>query len=256
MNTRSRTRALRQTRSNTRGMIEPAQSTPEQPVTPPPNPPSPPPTSPPRSYRPPTDPNVINLVTPIRDSVNLAFDDDELQIVSQNVRGARGSANLCTPGTADSSLGEGDVACVGAKKGVTVLADYPHMRFQCSVVPWDISNSRTMLLTCDNCFCYPCDEPASKCGMWIYHCFATDKDKHQIWKGVRQSNIKRRRAMEKNLRRKRGPPIVADPSAPLPLVQQPRRAPLTARAEYCVRPDTNRFGPTRATDRVNVYLMR
>ena len=73
-----------------------------------------------------------------------------------------------------------DVTFVG-RSGQFALCDFPHARENCAVHPFGTS-PRTF---CAQCFCYVCDQPASKCASWFEHCHATHTSTE--WRARRRS---------------------------------------------------------------------
>ncbi len=112
-------------------------------------------------------------------------DDDEVEFVSHVTKKSR-SANT-TPNANNAGKPEAlpennvpvisgdedaDLIVVSKKTGVRANVDYPHNRFSCGIYPWGTSDKRQY---CEKCYCYVCDDVASKCAQWNYHCSATDK---------------------------------------------------------------------------------
>jgi len=60
------------------------------------------------------------------------------------------------------------------------LMSYPHSRHSCAVHPFSIDGKgRSNYVFCPNCYCFVCDDLASKCSRWKGrdgHCNAHDKD--------------------------------------------------------------------------------
>ena len=119
-------------------------------------------------------------------------DDDEIQFVSHVTKKSRSTnpdvnTSTTTPPannpnkteftpvyTAPTAGADEDdeIIVVGKKTGVQANVDYPHNRFSCGVYPFGSFDKRTF---CDKCYCYVCDDVASKCTQWNYHCAAIDK---------------------------------------------------------------------------------
>ena len=59
--------------------------------------------------------------------------------------------------------------CAIGRSGVIALSDFPHARNNCAAYKWSEAPEKH----CPQCFCYVCDEPASKCKQWAAHCVAT-----------------------------------------------------------------------------------
>ncbi len=81
-----------------------------------------------------------------------------------------------------------EVEAVGVKVGVRPNIDYPHFRFDCGVHKLPLGAAAR--LHCDKCYCYVCDEPATKCEKWIYHSHANDK--MPKWRRLRTAHRNRR----------------------------------------------------------------
>lgn len=74
-----------------------------------------------------------------------------------------------------------------AKIGIKPLEDYPHFRFQCEVNKLSTANES---LYCERCFCFVCDEPATRCQKWATHCSAIDTLKKFV--NMREQTLRRR----------------------------------------------------------------
>ena len=71
--------------------------------------------------------------------------------------------------------------CTG-HKGAIALADFPHARENCVSKPFRFGAEQQH---CANCYCYVCDDLASKCPQWDSHCAATHTK--QVWQQARQA---------------------------------------------------------------------
>ena len=66
--------------------------------------------------------------------------------------------------------------------GAIALADFPHARENCVTKPFRFGAEQQH---CANCYCYVCDDLASKCPQWDSHCAATHTK--QVWQQARQA---------------------------------------------------------------------
>lgn len=73
-----------------------------------------------------------------------------------------------------------DDICIVGSTGPNALEDFPHSRESCV----KHSFSENPLLFCAQCYCFVCDQEASKCPCWNQHCHATYNQ--QSWRLMRQ----------------------------------------------------------------------
>ena len=66
--------------------------------------------------------------------------------------------------------------------GAIALADFPHARENCVSKPFRFGAEQQH---CANCYCYVCDDLASKCPQWDSHCAATHTK--PVWQQARQA---------------------------------------------------------------------
>lgn len=97
-------------------------------------------------------------------------DDDELEITLVTSSQSRKDTTATPPLTSSRT----DLECVGERRGILALRDYPHFRFQCGTHPFKKMRARMKETTCERCFCYICDVPATDCTKWSAHCKAVD----------------------------------------------------------------------------------
>lgn len=111
---------------------------------------------------------------------------DDIVIVSHVVRAAKRNGGACAEtgdGREEGGGAKDGVKVVGMTRGVKVLEDYPHFRFQCGVEPFDTTNLARVQRFCARCFCYVCDVPAANCKSWDVHKWAVDSK--VVWKDMR-----------------------------------------------------------------------
>ena len=80
--------------------------------------------------------------------------------------------------------GEGDELQFVGRTGANALMDFPHARENCVSHPFTRGKESSC---CANCFCFVCDDHASKCSKWSEHCVATHtlaqwRDARQAWR--------------------------------------------------------------------------
>lgn len=80
-----------------------------------------------------------------------------------------------------AALDDDDEVQFEGRTGDLALSDFPHGRENCLVHPWTPGHEQD---ACPNCFCYVCDDNASKCSEWSSHCKATHTSAH--WRAQRQ----------------------------------------------------------------------
>lgn len=126
-------------------------------------------------------------------------DDDDIQIMVVTHRRPR-QERTSAQQTANSS--PTDLECVGERRGIVALQDYPHFRFQCGIHPFKKVRARAKETHCERCFCYVCDVLASECTKWGTHCKATDTvTKHRRDREIRLDERKRREKSADSARR-------------------------------------------------------
>lgn len=80
--------------------------------------------------------------------------------------------------------GDDDLQAVGVIQTAPV---YPHSRAECRQHVFAAENSdkahEQNIKTCDKCYCFVCDDEASKCNAWESHCMASDK--RTAWRNLR-----------------------------------------------------------------------
>ncbi|PXF46014.1 hypothetical protein BWQ96_04189 [Gracilariopsis chorda] len=97
-------------------------------------------------------------------------DDDELEITLVTSSQTRKDTTATPPVTSSRT----DLECVGERRGILALRDYPHFRFQCGIHPFKKMRARMKETCCERCFCYICDVLATDCTKWSAHCKAVD----------------------------------------------------------------------------------
>lgn len=153
--------------------------------------------------------------SPLAKKVNNDDDDDEdeddIEVVSQtrgkkNDIAAKKETDATTrtvpaPSSTPISRSQGrrtggmeGVECVGERRGIQALADYPHFRFQCALEAFKRQRAQKKEQFCERCFCYVCDVPASKCTRWATHCKAVDTVSK--WRTERERRLEERRRRE------------------------------------------------------------
>jgi hypothetical protein len=75
--------------------------------------------------------------------------------------------------------------------GYNPLKDFPHARFHCVVIPFQLSDSNISYQSCPNCWCYACDVPVKSCTSWDTHCFAHSSDSK--WSKFRERTLSKRK---------------------------------------------------------------
>lgn len=105
-----------------------------------------------------------------------ASDDVEVVPVSAPVAVALQSSGL--------EDGDDDLQAVGVIQTAPV---YPHSRAECrqhafAAETTDKAHEQN-IKTCDKCYCFVCDDEASKCSSWESHCMASDK--RTAWRNLR-----------------------------------------------------------------------
>ena len=133
-----------------------------------------------------TNPGSTNLVTPT---------EDEVVIVSHKKRGAD---DLTTAVHPTQTKAEDEIECVGEQRGVDVLADYPHFRFQCAKLVWPsmVCRGTKRQRFCPRCFCYVCDIPAAECQKWSSHEHAHDGT--MAWRSKRIEKLEKRKRLARS----------------------------------------------------------
>lgn len=134
----------------------------------------------------------------------LSDDNEDILIVSHVVRGtqpsdlAKRTPSPPPPPAARKTHKKARVPeaveCVGERKGVQALVDYPHFRFQCVVEPFKNMRANRKLRYCERCFCYVCDVPAADCRFWTEHSKAVDSK--PVWRVEREQRLNSRRQRE------------------------------------------------------------
>lgn len=109
------------------------------------------------------------------------------------------------------------VECVGERRGIQALADYPHFRFQCALEPFKRQRAPKKEKFCPRCFCYVCDVPASDCHAWGAHFKAVDTVPK--WRGEREARLEERRRREQCQNPAKRATVVSRVSAPVRVVE-------------------------------------
>ena len=120
---------------------------------------------------------------------------------------------------------------ITAAKGDDTLRNAPHSRFDCVVHPVDKDNmtEATCKVHCPQCFCYVCDEPASKCKQWAAHCVATAAPEWmQKRKAKREADLRKMRAEAQGAQAPDAPEVQARFAAAAAQEEEDQQAPQTA----------------------------
>ena len=120
---------------------------------------------------------------------------------------------------------------ITAAKGDDTLRNAPHSRFDCVVHPVDKDNmtEATCKVHCPHCFCYVCDEPASKCKQWAAHCVATAAPEWmQKRKAKREADLRKMRAEAQGAQAPDAPEVQARFAAAAAQEEEDQQAPQTA----------------------------
>ena len=129
---------------------------------------------------------ILRATPPLADDDEEEKDDAEMVTPGTNRDGFRPITNNCNSN--DNNDDDNEVRLVGSI-GTNVLADFPHAREDCVLMPFDDLDSIKCQRFCTNCFCYVCDVPAKHCQYWnradySYHCLATAKK--EFWTTLRE----------------------------------------------------------------------
>jgi hypothetical protein len=123
---------------------------------------------------------------PVAAAAAAADDDEECMEIDQPEAqpfasgGSGGDAASSAAAGASNEEDDDELQFVG-RTGQNALSDFPHARENCLESKWRPGAEAN---ACPNCYCFVCDQPASKCPQWPAHCFATHtQDK---WRRARE----------------------------------------------------------------------
>ncbi|KAJ8613577.1 hypothetical protein CTAYLR_006141 [Chrysophaeum taylorii] len=108
-----------------------------------------------------------------------------------------------TPGAAIVIDSDDEEVEILGSRGANALADYPHPRHACVLVPFPLTSrpdrGARARACCQRCYCVLCDLPAADCPYWPLHAVATDT---APWRAIREA-LKRPDAPPSPKRRRR-----------------------------------------------------
>ena len=104
-------------------------------------------------------------------------DDDDDDDDAAEAGGAAAAGGVRKTAALDD---DDDEVSYAGHRGSLALVDFPHSRENCALHPFVKGKEEA---TCENCYCYVCDAPASTCTEWKAHCKATHTDGH--WAALR-----------------------------------------------------------------------
>lgn len=149
--------------------------------------------------RPPKRPRVVHTSSPssAASSAPPNASDDELVVVSHTKRGCstkRTDSAIRPSSRGTERAADEGVECVGERRGIQALSDYPHFRFQCAIEQFKRARGFKKERHCERCFCYVCDIPAEQCKTWMSHAKAVDTVPK--WRAEREARLEERRRRE------------------------------------------------------------